>query len=101
MVSPRLNAVLQPIATNNMSDTNILLSAFADEAANHKTAIEQFSVLAALGLKHYSPRFVDVVGSGALDAQGNEIRTPEGVRNNAKSIFRLPMIAEGFSGRAK
>jgi gluconolactonase len=42
-----------------------------------------------------------VVGSGALDAQGNEIRTPEGVRNNAKSIFRLPMIAEGFSGRAK
>ena len=42
-----------------------------------------------------------VVGSGALDAQGNEIRTAEGVRNNAKSIFRLPMIAEGFSGRAK
>jgi gluconolactonase len=42
-----------------------------------------------------------VVGSGALDAQGNEIRTAEGVRNNAKSIFRLPMIAEGFRGRAK
>lgn len=42
-----------------------------------------------------------VVGSGALDPQGNEIRTAEGVRNNAKSIFRLPMIAEGFRGRAK
>ncbi|MBX3442881.1 MAG: sugar phosphate isomerase/epimerase [Planctomyces sp.] len=44
----------------------ILLSAFADEAANSKTAIEQFSVLAALGLSHYSPRFVDVTGSGTV-----------------------------------
>ena len=41
-----------------MSD--ILLSAFADEAANHKTALEQFAALAALGLKWYSPRFVAV-----------------------------------------
>ncbi|MCA9079222.1 MAG: sugar phosphate isomerase/epimerase, partial [Planctomycetaceae bacterium] len=44
----------------------IILSAFADEAANQKTAIEQFAVLAALGLTHYSPRFVDVTGSGAV-----------------------------------
>jgi sugar phosphate isomerase/epimerase len=44
----------------------ILLSAFADEAANRKTAIEQLSVLAALGLKHYSPRFVDVSGAGQV-----------------------------------
>ena len=42
-----------------------------------------------------------VVGSGAADAQGREMRTAPGVRNNAKSIFRLPMLAEGFAGRAK
>jgi sugar lactone lactonase YvrE len=42
-----------------------------------------------------------VVGSGALDEAGKEVTTPPGVRNNAKSIFRIPMLAEGFKGRAK
>jgi gluconolactonase len=42
-----------------------------------------------------------VVGSGALDADGKEHATPAGVRNNAKSIFKIPMIAQGFKGRAK
>jgi gluconolactonase len=42
-----------------------------------------------------------VVGSGALGPGGQEFRTPEGVRNNAKTIYRIPMIAQGFTGRAK
>jgi gluconolactonase len=42
-----------------------------------------------------------VVGSGALAADGKEFTTPEGVRNNAKTIYKLPMLAEGFKGRAK
>jgi sugar phosphate isomerase/epimerase len=47
-----------------MSDLpRIILSGFADEAANHKTAIEQFAAFAALGLQYYSIRFIDV-GSG-------------------------------------
>ena len=41
----------------------VILSGFADEAANHKTAVEQFAAFAALGLEYYSLRFVDV-GSG-------------------------------------
>ncbi len=45
---------------------SIILSAFADEAAYSKTAIEQMSALAALGLQYYSPRFVDVTGSGKV-----------------------------------
>ena len=49
-----------------MVQPGITLSAFADEAANSKTAVEQLSVLAALGLSYYSPRFVDVVGSGQV-----------------------------------
>lgn len=47
-----------------MSKTpQVILSGFADEAANHKTAVEQFAAFAALGLEYYSLRFVDV-GNG-------------------------------------
>jgi gluconolactonase len=42
-----------------------------------------------------------VVGSGALGADGKELTTPAGVRNNAKTIYKIPMMAEGFKGRAK
>jgi gluconolactonase len=42
-----------------------------------------------------------VVGSGAFGPDGAEFATPPGVRNNAKSIYKLPMIAQGFTGRAK
>jgi len=40
----------------------VVLSGFGDEAANHKTAIEQFAAFAAVGLQYYSLRFVDVGG---------------------------------------
>jgi len=42
-----------------------------------------------------------VVGSGALGADGKEFVTPQGVRNNAKTIYTIPMKAQGFLGRAK
>ena len=48
------------------SKPTILLSAFADESANSKTAAEQFAALAAIGLQYYSPRFVDVTGAGKV-----------------------------------
>lgn len=38
----------------------VILSGFADEAANQKTAVQQFAVMAALGLQYYSIRFIDV-----------------------------------------
>ncbi len=41
----------------------VIISGFADEAANHKTAVEQFAAFSALGMQYYSLRFVDV-GSG-------------------------------------
>ncbi|MCI0335898.1 MAG: sugar phosphate isomerase/epimerase [Planctomycetes bacterium] len=40
----------------------VVLSGFGDEAANHKTAAEQFAAFAAMGLQYYSLRFVDVGG---------------------------------------
>ena len=44
----------------------VIISAFADEAANRKTAVEQFSALSAIGLKYYSPRFIDVNATGEI-----------------------------------
>jgi len=39
---------------------SVILSGFADEAATHKTAVEQFAAFAALGLQYYTIRFVDL-----------------------------------------
>jgi sugar phosphate isomerase/epimerase len=59
-----------------MADTNVILSGFADEAANEKLGVQQFAALAALGLQHYSIRFIDV-GNGiknAMDLTKAELR---------------------------
>jgi len=57
----------------------VLLSAFADEAANKKTAVEQLAALAAIGLSYYSPRFVDIDGAGTIkhvvDLDRKELQT--------------------------
>jgi sugar phosphate isomerase/epimerase len=42
---------------------SVILSGFADEAANQKTAEQQFTAFAALGLEYYTIRFIDA-GSG-------------------------------------
>jgi gluconolactonase len=42
-----------------------------------------------------------VVGSGALGPDGKEFQTPRGVRNNAKTIYKIDMLAQGFEGRVK
>jgi len=42
-----------------MSQPSILLSGFADEAANQKTLDQQFSAFAALGILYFSIRLVD------------------------------------------
>lgn len=46
-------------------------------------------------------RTLYVVGSGALGPDGTEFRTLTGVRNNGKTIYKIPVLAEGFQGRAK
>jgi gluconolactonase len=40
-------------------------------------------------------------GAGMKSPDGTEYRTPEGVRNNAKAIYKVEMIAQGFLGRPK
>ena len=41
---------------------SVILTGFADEAANQKTAHQQFAAMAAIGLQYYSIRFIDVGG---------------------------------------
>ena len=53
---------------------DVVLSAFADEAAPHKTLLEQFSSLAAIGLSYYSVRFLDL-GTGIKNVM--ELSTEE------------------------
>lgn len=55
---------------------SVILSGFADEAANQKTAVQQFCAFAALGLQYYSIRFIDV-GNGiknVMELTKTEIR---------------------------
>jgi gluconolactonase len=40
-------------------------------------------------------------GAGMTNPDGTEYRTATGVRNNAKAIYKIDMIAQGFLGRAK
>ncbi len=46
-----------------MSQPTVILSGFADEAANDKTAHQQFAAFAAVGLQFYTIRFIDA-GNG-------------------------------------
>jgi sugar phosphate isomerase/epimerase len=45
----------------------VILSGFADEAANHKKIEQQFAAFAAIGLQFYTIRFIDV-GEGVKNA---------------------------------
>jgi sugar phosphate isomerase/epimerase len=53
----------------------VVLSGFADEAANQKSAVEQFAAFAAIGLQYYSLRFVDLGGGvkNVMDLTKSEI----------------------------
>lgn len=62
----------------------IILSGFADEAANQKTAEQQFCAFAALGLRYYTLRFIDA-GAGIQNAM---LLSPEAIERI------LPLQAE-------
>ena len=40
-------------------------------------------------------------GAGMTNPDGTEYRTSDGVRNNSKAIYRIDMIAQGYTGRPK
>lgn len=56
------------------SKPSVILSGFADEAANQKTVEQQFVAIAALGLQYYSLRFIDA-GNGIKNVM--QLTVPE------------------------
>ena len=65
------------------ANPSVLLSGFADEAANDKLAVQQFSAFAALGLQYYSIRFIDV-GNGVKNVMKlNKTETKQIVKMQA------------------
>ena len=58
----------------------IILSGFADEAANQKTAVQQFAAMAALGLQFYSIRFIDA-GSGIKNVMKLTVKEIQHIRH--------------------
>lgn len=46
-------------------------------------------------------RWLYVPQMGAIGADGKPFTTPEGVRNTAMTMYRIPMLARGFGGRPK
>jgi sugar phosphate isomerase/epimerase len=58
----------------------VTLSAFGDEAANQKTAVQQFAALAALGLQYYSLRFIDA-GDGIKNVMKLSITEIQTIRH--------------------
>lgn len=58
----------------------VILSGFADEAANQKTAVQQFAAFAAMGLQYYSLRFIDV-GDGVKNVMKLNKREIQKIRH--------------------
>ncbi len=46
-------------------------------------------------------RLLYTVGSGALAPNGREFTLAEGFRNNSKTIYKIPMLAQGYLGRPR
>jgi sugar phosphate isomerase/epimerase len=65
---------------SNHETPSVILSAFADEAANQKTAVQQFAALAALGLQYYSIRFIDA-GSGIKNVMKLTVKEIQHIRH--------------------
>lgn len=61
----------------NSEPPRVVISAFSDEAAVSKSVVEQFAVLAALGLEYYSPRFLNVSGEvkNIMKLDASELKT--------------------------
>lgn len=57
--------------------------------------------VASLAFSGPGKKWLYAQGRGATGPDGQEMKTPEGVRNNAKSLYKIEMIAEGYKGRPK
>jgi gluconolactonase len=57
--------------------------------------------VASLAFSGPDKKMLYITTSGALAPNGKEFTLAEGFRNNAKTIYRIPMLSQGYTGRAK
>ncbi len=57
--------------------------------------------VASLAFAGPDKRMLYITTGGALAPNGQEFMPAEGIRNNAKTIYKIPMLAEGYKGRPK
>lgn len=58
-MEPKMSSSKKPATAKASTPPKVLLSGFADEAANQKLALQQFCCFAALGLRYFTLRFID------------------------------------------
>ena len=57
--------------------------------------------VASLAFAGPGKRMLYITTGGALAPNGREFTLAEGFRNNAKTIYKIPMLAQGYTGRPK
>ena len=67
----------------------------------HLGAIPTPRNVASLAFSGPDKKTLYMVGGGALAPNGRDLMLAEGFRNNAKTIYKIPMLAQGYQGRAK
>ena len=72
----------------NQSLAPLLLGGLADEAANQKTAMQQFCAFAALGLRYYTLRFIDA-GGGIQNVMQNLSDSVDDTRRYKEEVAKL------------
>ena len=76
-------------------DVDLLLQ-FADSVVDRVDAV----VLLGMGGSSLAPEVLRRA-FGAVGPDGKPWTTPTGVRNTAMTVYRIPMLSEGFKGRPK
>jgi sugar lactone lactonase YvrE len=57
--------------------------------------------VATLAFSGPGKKWLYAQGRGATGPDGQEMKTAPGVRNDAKSIYKIEMVSEGYKGRPK
>jgi gluconolactonase len=70
-----------------------------DKSGKYLGVIPTPRAVISVGFAGADKKSLYVVGAGAEDASGQPIR--EGVQQTGRTIYKLPMIAQGYKGRAK
>ena len=90
-----------PFSLNVRFDLKTFRSTYATGYGKHLGTIPTPRNIVAVAFSGPGKKTLYVVGGGALAPNGKEFALAEGFRNNAKTMYKIPMMAQGCPGRAK